>query len=163
MNYDLDTDILARELLPPDKRKTNTIALVQSLLSSFQYARDYLFGAYYDDLKERILFNGSKLVLEYALNKQYGTTFVQPPGVSDIYITLLSPAVDGFLVGNDEAYCSAVGATDSPDWLGSIYTFNYLNHFQINLPSGFAPSQASVRDFTNKYVPASIKFTIVQL
>lgn len=163
MNYDLDVNPLSVELLPPDKRKSNMLALVKSLLSACQYAHDYLFGAYLTDLNQRILYNGGKLVLEYALNTRYGTTFQQPPLVSDIYITQLSSVVDGFLVGNEEDFCSAIGATESSDWIGSIYTFVYINHFQINLPPGFADSQDSVRDFVNQYVPASIKFTIVQL
>lgn len=163
MNYELDVNPLAVELLPPDKRKTKLVILIQSILSSLQYGRDFLFGAYYDDLKERILFNGSKLVLEYALNKKYQTTFRQPTSQSDIYITQLSSVIDGFLVGTSEAYCSSIGATTSSDWLGSTYTFVYLNHFQINLPSGFTYSESDVRDFVNQYVPASIKFTIVQL
>jgi hypothetical protein len=83
MNYNLDVDLLSVELLPPDKRKSKMLALAQSLLSASQYAHGYIFGVYLTDLNERILFNGSKLVLEYALNTRYGTTFQQPPLVSD--------------------------------------------------------------------------------
>jgi hypothetical protein len=163
MNFNLDTNPLSIELLPPDKRKVKTIKLIQSLLSSCQYAHVYLFGAYYDDLKERILYNGSKLVLEYALNKQYGTVFRHPAAQSDIYITQLSSVIDGFLVGNSEAFCSSIGATTSSDFIGSIYTSVYLNHFQINIPTAAYTTDKAIRNFVNQYIPSSIKFTIVQI
>jgi hypothetical protein len=163
MNYNLNTDPLVIEILPPDKRKANTINLAQSLLSACQWAHDYLFGAYYDDLKERILFNGTKLVLEYALNKEYHTTFRQPELVSDIYITNLNPVLDGFFVGNTEPYCSSIGVTTSSDWIGSNWTFVYVNHFQINIPTAAFTTEQTIRNFVNRYIPASIKFTIVQI
>lgn len=53
---------------------------------------------------ERVLFNGQKLVLEYALNKRFFGNFRQPttplyPHVSDIYITNLDSFLSGFRVG----------------------------------------------------------------
>lgn len=47
----------------------------------------------------RVLFNGQKLVLEYALNQYLFTTFRQPPLVSDVYIGLLPVNIQGFVVG----------------------------------------------------------------
>lgn len=162
MNYDLNIDPLVIEILPPDKRKNGIVTLTQSLLSSCQWAHDWLFGIYYDDLKERILFNGTKLVLEYALNKEYGTIFRQPNLVSDIYITNLSAVVDGFLVGNTELYCSSIGANTSSDYVGSNWTFVYLNHFTIHVPSSVTATNQTIINFVNKYIPASIKFTITR-
>lgn len=112
-------------------------------------------------VKERILYNASKLILEFALNKQYGTDFRQPPSTSDIYITNLSAVADGFLVGDTEAHSSSVGQTTSSDAIGSNWTFIYLTHFQINIPSSLASMTAQIRSYANQYVPASIKFTIV--
>ena len=112
-------------------------------------------------LKERILYNASKLVLEYALNKQYSTTFRQPPSTSDIYLTNLSAVVDGFVVGATEAHSSSVGQTTSSDVIGSNWTFIYLTHFQIHIPSALSCMTAQIRSYANQYVPASIKFTIV--
>lgn len=163
MNYNLNIDPLVVELLPPDKRKTNIIKLVQSLLSACQWAHDALFITYYDDLKERILFNGTKLVLEYALNKQFETTFRQPDSVSDIFITNVAAVQDGFFIGITEPYCSSVGATTSSDYIGSNWTFVYLNHFYISVPTAVTATDQTIRNFVNQYIPASIKFTIVRI
>lgn len=60
---------------------------------------------------ERQLFNGQKLVLEYALNRYYSTVFRQPNLVSDIYIDNLPPRFVGFIVGQTEG--SLVSQTDT--------------------------------------------------
>jgi hypothetical protein len=44
--YDIDYSQQGPEILPPDKRDSNTIGLIKSLLSVFQWARDLLFGSY---------------------------------------------------------------------------------------------------------------------
>lgn len=61
---------------------------------------------------ERIKFNGQKIVLEYALNKYFFTSFRQPPLVSDIFIGNLPASKVGFLIGQTEPYCSNVAQTD---------------------------------------------------
>ena len=112
-------------------------------------------------VKERILYNASKLVLEYALNKEYGTAFRQPTAVSDIYITNISSVQDGFFVGQTEPYCSSVGQTTSSDAIGYEWTFVYLTHFAIHIPAFLTSKINDIRDYANQYVAASIKFTII--
>lgn len=114
-------------------------------------------------VKERILYNAEKLVFEYLLNKEYGTTFRQPPLQSDIFINNLAAVPDGFLVGETEPYCSSVGQTTSSDAIGYNWTFVYLNHFQINIPASLllTVSVDHIRDYANQYAAASTNFTIV--
>lgn len=117
-------------------------------------------------VKERILYCGSKLVLEYALNKQFGTTFRQPPNVSDIYIGNIAKVVEGFLIGQTEPYCSTVGQTTSSDSVGRQLPFVYLNNFQINIPIlaldiSVDANYKAVGNFVDKYIPASLRYTVV--
>jgi len=115
-------------------------------------------------VRERILYNGSKLVLEYALNKQFGTVFRNPPNVSDIYIGNIGPVVDGFLIG--ETVGSTVGETTSSDPIGGQLPFVYINNFQINIPIlaldiSVDANYKAVGNFVDKYIPASLRYTVV--
>lgn len=117
-------------------------------------------------IKERILYCGSKLVLEYALNKQFDTVFRQPPNTSDIYIGNLASSPDGFFIAETEANCSAVGATTSTELIGNQLPFVYLNNFQINIPIlaldiSVDANYKAVGNFVDKYIPAGLKYTVV--
>ena len=164
MNYNLDIEKISTNLLPPDKRKANTTIILKALLDGLKWAHESIFGAYYDDLKERIHFNGNRLILEYALNKNFHTTFRQPNNQSDIYIgDPLPSVVDGFLVGMTEPFSSPIGATDAVGiYIGSNWTFVYLNHFKIYVPSAVLATypEPVIRGFVDKYIPASIKYTL---
>ena len=120
-------------------------------------------------LNERSKYNGQRIVLEYALNKEYDSTFRQPQtpsGIgdtrSDIYITNLSSSVVGFLVG--ETTGSAVGQTTSDDKVGNNNTFIYLNNFQINIPIAIfaTTNEPGIRNFVNQYIPSGINYVINQ-
>jgi hypothetical protein len=83
----------------------------------------------YIGVDERILYNGQKLVLEYALNRFYFTNFRQPPLVSDIYINNAAISALGFLVGSTEPFSSTVALTDiatDTDWSIGTYPINTL-------------------------------------
>jgi hypothetical protein len=217
MNYDFDINKASIEILPPDKRYKNNITLIQSLLSSLQWARDLFFSSYYegstaDDysagtynfldqvkynkkiysslidsntdapttdnwilvqdnfigVKERVKYNGGKLVLEYALNKEFDTTFRQPANVSDIYITNLNPESVGFIVGEDEAHSSYVSEDTSEKPIVFNLPFAYVKNFQINVPSavyaGIASTDtrrnSSIRNFVNQYIPSGLNYLI---
>ena len=119
-------------------------------------------------LNERSKYNGQRIVLEYALNKEFDSTFRQPQtpsGIgdtrSDIYITNLSSSVVGFLVG--ETTGSAVGQTTSDDKVGNNNTFIYLNNFQINIPIAIfaTTNEPGIRNFVNQYIPSGINYLIV--
>lgn len=64
---------------------------------------DYTIG-----LDERIRYSPNKLILEYALNSIFGTTFNQPPTLSDIYITRTPNTNDCFEIGQTAIESSTV-------------------------------------------------------
>ncbi len=162
--YDFNINKNIINILPPDKRTSNTILFIQSLLSGLQTSHDAFFNTYYrDDLSERIQYNGSKVVLEYALNKQFGGTFRQPPLLSDIFTTKFPPVAAGLRVGLTEEYTSSVGLSGASDSVGRSYPFAYINNFQLNIPTSLYTSDAEIRNFVNKYVVFSINYTIVQI
>lgn len=111
---------------------------------------------------KRIKFNGQKLVLEYALNQRFGTTFRQPELISDIYITTIAFIVVGFVVGKTEPYCSTIGETTSSAAIGYSYPFSHVTNFTINIPSAVYAtiSEAEVRNFVDKIIPAGLNYTI---
>lgn len=121
-------------------------------------------------IKERIKYNGNKLTLEYALNKEFGTTFRQPndpvnPTPSDIYITNVAAVLTGFRIGNTEAGSSSIGATTASASIGGNIPFVYTINFQINIPTELATSLgtnyiAIISSFAKMYAAASLKFTI---
>ena len=211
--YDIDFNQQGPELLPPDKRGTTNIALINSLLKGVQWCRDLLFtsfktgstappfavglykqfdqviyrkSVYYSlvhnntdlptastwlkvqdnflGIDERVKFNGQSLVLEYALNQQFGGTF-RPPGsssLSDIYLNNIAAVAAGFRIGQTEDATSTVGRTSSSDNLGLKYSFIQLTNFQINIKASVyvLTSSQTISDFVNQYIPVSINFTI---
>ncbi len=113
-------------------------------------------------LKQRVKYNGQRLVLEFALNKEFNTTFRQPPAQSDIYITNLAPVPVGFLVGSTEPFCSSVGQSTASDYIGGSYPLSYINNFQINIPAAALAltNESAIRNYVNRYLPAGLNFTI---
>jgi hypothetical protein len=116
------------------------------------------------------------MMLEYALNKEYGGTFRKPLAISDIYISNLGHSATGFLFGQTQS--SAVGKTQSSTKksstnrivcnIGSSFTFIYVIHFQINVPRtlvdvSIQTNMAMMRSFVNRYIPFSINFTIINI
>jgi hypothetical protein len=112
---------------------------------------------------QRVLFNGVKLTLEYALNLRFLGTFRQPPNTSDIYITNIGSSVVGFLVGQTEAYTSTVGQTTTSAAIGYDYPFLQVHNFQINMPSALyaQTNDSEISGFVRNFIPASLTFTIV--
>jgi len=81
-------------------------------------------------LKERILYNGSKIVLEYAMNKEFGGTFRQPGGAnSDIYTENLPSSEVAFVVGTTEATSSSVSINASAYDPTQTYALNNLVYY----------------------------------
>ena len=121
-------------------------------------------------IDERILYNGNKLTLEYALNKEYGTTFRQPndpvtPTPSDIYISNIAAVITGFRIGSTEAGSSSIGVTTASASIGGKIPFIYTNNFKVNIPTALAASLGAsyiniIGNFVQKYAAASLRFTI---
>lgn len=118
---------------------------------------------------ERITYNGQKLVLEYALNKWFGTTFRQPPSVSDIYVTNNSIGIPVFRSANKEPDSSSVANNNSSEFVINAYTIALQYNFDINVPvavyDALDPSminnEAIFRAFADKYIPSGLTYTIV--
>lgn len=63
-------------------------------------------------LSERIRFSPQKILLEYALNAVFGTTFIQPPSLSDIYIQNNNTDDDNFFIGEVDTNTANISETD---------------------------------------------------
>ena len=121
-------------------------------------------------VQERALYNGNKLILEYACNKEFSTTFRQPndpvnPTPSDIYITNIAATLTGFRIGSTELGSSSVGASGASASIGGLTPFVYVNNFTVNIPTALATALganyvAIVSSFVGQYAAASINFTI---
>lgn len=119
-------------------------------------------------LSERIVYNGQKLVLEYAMNKWFGTTFRQPPNISDIYITNNSLTVASFRVGLTEGVSSKVGLTGSSEFVGLSSVYTVPTNFTIHCPKAvydaldptLINNEKIFRAFVDLYIPSGITYSI---
>ena len=119
-------------------------------------------------LSERVLYNGQKLVLEYAMNKWFGTTFRQPPNVSDIYITRNAVPVSVFRSGGLEDISSVTYTNTSSDFVVNAYTLVPDANFTIHCPLATYNALASTdaqrdkifRAFVDLYLPSGITYSI---
>lgn len=112
---------------------------------------------------ERVKYNGQKIVLEYALNKEFDGVFRQPgAGTSDIYLSNLSPVLSGFRIGQTETGASSIGQTTSSASIGGSYPFVQIYNFTINIPTALhsLTNDQAIRAFTLKYIPSGINFSI---
>ena len=96
-------------------------------------------------VRERIKYNGQKLILEYLVNRWFGTTFNQPAiGNSAIWIQELVTDGSAFLIGASENDTSLIAAEEiyQIDFIATTYTAQY-NDFQVNYPLSLIPSTSS--------------------
>jgi hypothetical protein len=110
-------------------------------------------------------FTCNKIVLEYALNLWFGTTFNQPPTLSDIYIETNDLPITVFRVGTVEEISSSVYTDSSSESVVNDYSFTVAYNFTIYIPSAVYAALGSgaedvVRDFADKYVAAGITYNI---
>ncbi len=122
-------------------------------------------------LSERILYNGQHVVLEYGLNRWFGTTFVQPgAGTSDIYLTTNAKPLAIFRFGGTEAISSSFFSNRSTEGFfnGTIASAGYTN-FTIHVPTAVynaldpVPGNRDniIRAFADKYVVTGVTYNIV--
>ena len=116
-------------------------------------------------MDERITYNSQKIVLEWALNKKFGTIFRQPPLVSDIYVSAYAAINASFLIGQIEQQCGVVYLSYSQ---GNIFNALYLAPqyaFAIYVPlavyNGLSQPDKTIRAFADKYVVKGITYTIL--
>lgn len=120
-------------------------------------------------MSERILYTGNKLILEYAMNKWFGTVFRQPPNASDIYITTNGVPIPVFRSTGVESGSSVVYANGSVEYVINQYTFAVQFNFTINCPVAvfnaldptLVNNEKIFRAFVDRYVPAGITYNII--
>lgn len=134
--------------------------------------------------RERIKYNGKKLLLEYILNKWFDTVFRQPTAYtaatpdatayytpkSDIFITNTALVNNVFRVGITESESSFVSISEAEavDAVFDDYSFSATS-FTINVPVAVwtalgadAPTRdGAIRALADKYVIAGILYKIV--
>lgn len=113
---------------------------------------------------ERVAYNATKLLFEYALNKYFGGTFAQPPSTSDIYITNVVTNAQSFVVGITEDGSSAVGTTTSTGFVGNTTVFDAGVDFEINIPVSLYPAggDEEIRRFADLINTVGLTYNIVQ-
>jgi hypothetical protein len=125
---------------------------------------DYFIG-----VDERIMYNSQKLVFEYALNRFFGTTFRQPPLVSDIYITRDFSDLFNFWVSENDIDTSLVGDTDTDTvYVDEDETTRDIFDFKIKIPvavfnalgSNATNRENAVRIFANKINSAGYLYIV---
>lgn len=117
---------------------------------------------------ERLKYNGNVLVLTYALNKYFGTTFRQPNNISDIFITVNAKPTAVFLVGDTEAQSSLVYSNTSSEFIVNGYTFSTYFNMTIFVPVAVynaldvdpANRERIVRNYADQYVVAGITYEV---
>jgi len=132
--------------------------------SSWMVIQDNFIGVF-----ERVLYTGNKLIFEYAINKYFGSVFRQPPGVSDIYLTVAAKPSSVFIVGGTEQTSSIVYATTSSEFVINSYTFNPFYNLTIHVPLALYNSldpdslncEKIIRNYADQYIIAGILYTVV--
>lgn len=120
-------------------------------------------------VRERVQYNGQKVVLEYALNKWFNTQFRQPDGVSDIYITSSERVTPVFRIGATEKISSAVSTAGSTEFVENDYSLTAQISFAVHVPVAVYNAldpiagnrDAVVRAFVDKYIHAGVLYSIV--
>jgi len=127
--------------------------------SNWQLVQNNFIG-----LKERILYNGQRLVLEYALNKEYDTTFRQPNNISDIYISTNAYIAPIFIIGLTEDKSSTISTKGSSEYVGISDAVAARIDFTIHIPIATYTAQGGndniFRNFIDQYVPVGITYII---
>ena len=149
-------------------------AIYRSLIDNNTYVPDnynywLVISPNYLGVDTRLSFNSTKIMLEYALNLWFDTTYVDNPGVSEIYITLNNTLKQTpFILGKTEFKSSKVSTIGSDSFIGLDYDLNVYNGFTIHIPiavynalgSTDIERESTVRAFANKYVNIGIFYDI---
>lgn len=129
----------------------------------------FLISENFLGLDFRLKINSSKLALEFAINTWFGTTFRQPPLVSDIFFTTNNaPSINVFRVGGSENNSSVVYNDKSSEFVINQYNFNNQYNANLNVPVAVFNTlgttnlirNLAVRDFVDKYIAVGIKYLV---
>lgn len=122
-------------------------------------------------VEESQYFDGQAINLVWALNRRYGTTFLQDPDAvsfSDIYLESMSQGLPMFQVGGDEDNSSAVYSNTSSEFITAEDTTVFNEAFRIRIPAAVYVTlgatvleiEASVRNFVDKIIPSGLFYEI---
>lgn len=129
----------------------------------------FIVQANFIGLSERMMYNGHTLTLTYAMNKWFGTTFRQPPSVSDIYIENNEVPIALFRSAATESNSSKVSTLTSSEFIANAdYDATPFKNFTIKVPvavynaldTDMINNENIFRSFVNKYVAAGILYKI---
>jgi hypothetical protein len=114
---------------------------------------------------EIMQFNGSKLSLEYALNRRFYTNFLNPPSQSDIYISTINNNPLVFVIGANETNSSASYSNTSSEFIINSNTFTTINDFTIFVPTSVysnlgTDAEKIIRNFVDRYITFGLKYLI---
>lgn len=118
---------------------------------------------------ERIKYNGHTLILTYALNKYFGTTFRQPELVSDIFIQTNTKPAAAFVIGDTEAQSSKVYLNTSSEFVINSYSFSTFFNMTIYVPVAVFNAldtdpfnrERIIRNFADQYVVGGVTYEVV--
>lgn len=114
---------------------------------------------------EIMKFNGSRLSLEYALNRRFYTLFADPPIQSEIYISTINNNPLVFVIGANASNSSTVYSNISSEFVINSNTFTTVNDFTIFIPTSLdavlgTDAEKIIRDFVDRYVTFGLKYLI---
>jgi hypothetical protein len=91
-------------------------------------------------IEPRCKYNAQHILFEWALNEWFGTTFVNTPGASDIYIDAATADLGAFYAGLTETESSYV-VFDEPEAIGYVQALDLTTagvSYTINVPIAVA-------------------------
>jgi hypothetical protein len=117
---------------------------------------------------ERLKYTHEKIILEYALNRRYETTFRQPPDLPDIFIETNTPPYGPFIVGGTEVISSISYRLESTDYIIDGYSFAAFYSYTIYMPVAVFEAQGTndvlrektIREFVDKYNTIGLTYNI---
>lgn len=112
-------------------------------------------------------FYGGRMILTYALNKQYATNYLTDPDValSDIYIEDVVKDDEMFQIGFTESMSSAIFSNTCTESITAYDTNVSTYSFTIRVPASRFPTfgaleDKQIRDFANQYITAGVVYLV---
>lgn len=139
----------------------STTTTTPSTSPDWKKIQDSFIGA-----NEWQLFGGGKMQLEYALNRRFFTTYVDPyMGTSDIYIVNVVNPIQCFYAGGP-TNSSWVYSDHSSQGVYNDYDWSSITIFTIFVPNatytalGTEPDKA-IRQFVDRFIPSGLTYSII--
>ena len=170
-----NTPPIAANIVPQNPPASALVSTVAALAWLSQYkwiqVQPNFIGA-----NERASYSCQKLILEYALNKWFNTTFRNPPSVSDIYITVNNITLNSFYYGNSagtSGYTNTTSFQNTPAPVSSYFKWSSVltqqNDYTVHIPIAVYNALSAtaglrtgiVSNFINLYNPAGAFYNIV--